>query len=222
MTESDWRVLSQHAGEARLTPYLKATAQDRFAACSLYLWNSSISAAFWETLGHVEVGLRNAIDGQMSQRQTRLRRESHWIFDEHHELGRSDGRRPHTRPYVEVNSAIRRVERNGMPVDAGQVISELPFGFWHQLVSKGQMSIWPDLVGAFPQMRTRSQRPVSNAVGDLRRLRNRIGHHHRIYSLDLNRFFETSRELCGFIDPGFANWLVDNSRVPELLASRPL
>lgn len=33
---------------------------------------------------------------------------------------------------------------------------------------------------------------------------------------------ETSRELCGFIDPGFANWLVDNSRVPELLASRPL
>lgn len=189
----------------------------------LYQWNTELSAAFWESLGHLEVALRNAIDHQMSARHFAKGRPGHWIYDDARELGRGHGKgaAKHAHPYADIDTAIKRVRKNRMPTDPGQIISEISFGFWHQMVSKGQMVLWPDLAGAFPYMKGRGQRTVADKVESLRALRNRIGHHHRIWSLDVAAKYSELLALAGYISPQLASWIDDRSRVRELLARRP-
>jgi hypothetical protein len=122
---------------------------------ALYRWNVEVSGAFWESLAYFEVAIRNAIDDRMRGRQVRFGRPGNWLFDDARELGRdANGAGRHRRPYAEVDEAIRRVRRNGKKIDPGQIISELSFGFWHQMVSRRQMALWPDLASAFPHART--------------------------------------------------------------------
>lgn len=210
-------------GPPRLQHYLDACRGDVEKAIRLYEWNSELSGACWESLGHLEVALRNAIDRQMTMRHSAKGRAGHWIYDDVGELGRGGGKghRRHAYPYVDIDTAIQRVRKNGMPTDPGQIISEVSFGFWHQMVSKGQMVLWPDLAGAFPHMPGRNQRVVADKVESLRGLRNRIGHHHRIWSLDVASKYNQLVALAGYISPELASWIDDRSRVSELLAQRP-
>lgn len=142
-----WAFFELHFGAPRLRHYLIEAGGDVDRAMRLYEWNTDLSAAFWESLGHLEVALRNTIDRQMSMRHAAQGRDGHWIYDDARELGRDRGRPPrrHSYPYVDVNTAINRVRKNGMPTDPGQIISEMSFGFWHQMVSQSQMFLWPDL-----------------------------------------------------------------------------
>jgi hypothetical protein len=50
--------------EARFEPYLAEASGDHERAIVLYVWNARVSAAMFETLHHVEVALRNAIDAR--------------------------------------------------------------------------------------------------------------------------------------------------------------
>lgn len=218
-----WSFHELHFGTARLRHYLDECGENQDLAMQLYEWNTEISAAFWESFTHLEVALRNAIDRQMTVRHITKGRAGHWIFDNARELGRDRGRgsRRHAYPYADIDTAIGRVRKNGMPLDSGQIISEISFGFWHQMVSKSQMFLWPDLVGAFPHMKSRNQALVSAKVESLRSLRNRIGHHHRIWAADLPARFSDLHTLSGYIDPDLETWIEENSRVPTLLTSRP-
>jgi hypothetical protein len=97
----------------------------------------------------------------------------------------------------------------------------LPFGFWHQLVSRRQMFLWPDLAAAFSHAPSRSPVPVRNRLARLRSLRNRIGHHHRISSLDLAARWDDLLTLANWIDPALGIWIESKARVPAVLATRP-
>lgn len=218
-----WQFYVRHFGTERLAHYLNETSGDEERAMRLYRWNSEISAAFWESLGHVEIALRNAIDVQLSKRHRELQRSGHWIFDEARELGRDMGRngRRHAMPYADVDTAVRRVRRNGKPITPDQVISEISFGFWHQMVSRGQMFLWPDLAGAFPGMRGRNQSNVSQKVAALREVRNRIGHHHRIWSIDIDAKYRDLLEVASYIDPSLESWITGQSRIMAQLERRP-
>lgn len=218
-----WELYEHHFGSARLKHYLTESEGDQNRAMLLYEWNADISAAFWESLGYLEVGLRNTIDRQMTSRHQSKGRSGHWIFDEARELGRDNGRgsRRHAYPYSDIDTAISRVRKNRMPLDEGQIISEISFGFWHQMVSKSQMFLWPDLAGSFPYMKGRNQALVSTKVESLRDLRNRIGHHHRIWAIDLPKKFDELTSLASYIDPNFGAWIRDKSLVPARLAKRP-
>ncbi|ROS28363.1 hypothetical protein EDF22_0085 [Rathayibacter sp. PhB127] len=219
---SEWPFYEQHFSSARLRHYLAETEGDLNRARALYEWNVTTSAAFWESLGHLEVGLRNAIDARMALLHRRRDRTGHWVFDDARELGR-DARGPgcHRQPYTDVSIAIGRVRRNGKPIDPGQVISEVSFGFWHQMVSKARIALWPDLAAAFPSAPNRSQATVREPVARLRGLRNRIGHHHRIWSLDLPARYDDLIDVTGYIDPELRNWIHERSRVPSALSARP-
>ena len=52
--------------EARFAPYLEEADGEPEKALALYIWNARISAAAFETLHHVEVILRNAVDAQFA------------------------------------------------------------------------------------------------------------------------------------------------------------
>jgi hypothetical protein len=177
----------------------------------------------WESLGHLEVALRNTIDRQMTVRQIARGRSGHWIYDDGRELGRDRGRSPHRHacPYVDINTAINRVRKHSMPIDPGQITSEISFGFWHQMVSKSQMFVWPDIAAGFHHMPGRRQDAVSDNVGSLRTLRNRIGHRYRIWAIDVTAKYAEVLTLAGYIDPALATWTDDNSRVTAVIAQRP-
>lgn len=217
-----WEFHLKHFSDARLKHYLTAGNGDTSTAIDLYRWNSSISSAFWDSLGHVEVAMRNAIDRRMCAMHSAKGRSGHWIFDDDRELGR-DAREPgvHKYPYLDAHVAIGRVRRNGMPLDPGQVISELSFGFWHQMVSKSQLFLWPDLVAAFPGTPNRRQTTIHDPIARLRAFRNRIGHHHRIWTLDVPGRYADLLTIAQYVDPALSAWIDGCSRARDVLAERP-
>ena len=218
-----WSFFELHFGAPRLRHYLAEAGGDVDRAMRLYEWNTDLSTAFWGPLGHLEVALRNTIDHQMTRAHDGLGRAGHWIYDDARELGRDRGQsaQRHAHPYLEISTAIRRVKKNGMPTDPGQIISEMSFGFWHQMVSKSQNRVWPNLAAGFPYMPGRRQDTVSKIVGSLRTLRNRIGHHHRIFDIDVRTKYEEIQTLAGYINPALATWIDSNSRVMTVITQRP-
>jgi hypothetical protein len=217
-----WSFYEHHFAAARLNHYLAECGNDHATAMKLYDWNTAVSAAFWESLSFLEVALRNAIDREMTIIHAKKGRSGHWIFDDARELGRdAAGRNKHKQPYTDVSTAIGRVRRNSMQISSGQVISELSFGFWHQMVSKGQLFLWPDLVAAFPNSPNRSQATIQDPVSRLRDFRNRIGHHHRIWSIDIAARYADVLLVAGYLDVDLAPWIDSRSRVAHLLAQKP-
>ncbi len=218
----EWALMRRHFSDERLRLYLTETGGDTDAAARLYQWNSHCSAVFWEALGYLEVSLRNALDARMTLRQQVRGGPRHWVFDDVRQLGRdARGQGRHAHPYQDIATAIRRVQANGKPLDPAQIISELPFGFWHQLVARRQMFLWPDLAAAFAHAPTRSPVPVRDRLARMRDLRNRIGHHHRVWSLDLGARWDDLLSLTGWIDPELRDWIETSTDVPAVLAARP-
>jgi hypothetical protein len=218
----NWEFYEHHFGPPRLRHYLSHCDGDVANAMKLYRWNVAISAAFWESLTHLEVAFRNAIDGSMSDRHARLGRSGHWVFDNAHELGRdAQGPKRHRQPFADVEAAKLRVRRKRKALDAGQIISELSFGFWHQMVSQKQMFLWPDLASAFVNAPDRRQATVHDPMSRLRAFRNRIGHHHRIWSEDINARYDDVLNLAGFMDSKLQTFIEDHGRVQMMLQNGP-
>lgn len=218
----NWEFYDQHFGPARLGHYLAFTGGDKPRAMELYRWSAAVSAVFWESFAYFEVAFRNAIDRRMCQRQTQLGRSGHWVFDDARELGRdAGGQGRHRRPYVDIDEARHRVRRNRKGLSSGQIISELSFGFWHQMVSKKQTFLWPDLVSAFPHAPNRNLGTIHDPVSRLRGFRNRIGHHHRVWSEDIAGRYADLLDVSGFLDPALRTFIDRHSRVPMMLAHRP-
>lgn len=217
-----WSWYETRLSTARLAYYLTEVGGDHSKAIALYEWNASVSAAFWEEFSYFEVAFRNALDARMVARHAALGRTGHWIFDDAREFGRdARGVGYHDQPYRDVAEAIRRVRVNRKPTDPGQVISEISFGFWHQLVSKRHLGLWPDLASGFPNAPRRDQTLVREPVARLRDFRNRIGHHHRIWSLDIARCDDDLLTVAGYIDTNLRRWIESTSRMSALLATRP-
>lgn len=217
----EWALMRRHFSDERLRLYLIETGGDTDAAAHLYQWNSHCSAVFWEALGYLEVSLRNALDARMTLRQQVRSGTRHWVFDDARQLGRdARGQGRHAHPYQDIATAIRRVQANGKPLDPAQIISELPFGFWHQLVARRQMFLWPDLAATFAYAPNRSPVPVRDRLARMRDLRNRIGHHHRIWSLDLDARWDDLLTLTGWIDPELRDWIETSTPIPAVLAAR--
>lgn len=215
---SSWAFYERHFARARLQHYLTRTGGDQVAAMELYRWNAAISGAFWQSLAYFEVAFRNALDARMSERHVVLGRSGHWVFDDARELGRdANGPGKHRQPYKDIAESIGRVKRNRKPLSAAQIISELPFGFWHQMVSRRQMFLWPDIAGAFAYAPNRDQATIQDPVKRLREFRNRIGHQHRVWSEDIQARYDDLLSVAGYIDPDLEKFINERSPVPGLL-----
>ena len=166
--------------------------------------------------------MRNLINEKMTLRQHSLGRNNHWIFDDFFELGRSkDSNEPPSQPFKEISDAMRRVRSNRKPMTPDQIISELSFGFWHQMLSKKQLFLWPGLASGFINAPSRSQSYISSLTFEIRNLRNRIGHHHRLDSHSAVFGFQLILQLARAIDEELATWIIEGSRVDELLKNIP-
>lgn len=67
--------------DARFAPYLRICGGNHERAVALYVWNAQVSAVMMETLHHVEVLLRNAIDAQFTPVDGSARPRDSWLED---------------------------------------------------------------------------------------------------------------------------------------------
>ncbi len=89
------------------------------------------------------------------------------------------------------------------------------------MVSQKQKFLWPDLASAFPHAPDRNQATVQDPVRRLREFRNRIGHHHRIWSENPQDRYDDLLAVTGFIDTGLSKFIDQHSRVPMMLSRQP-
>jgi hypothetical protein len=191
-------------------------------AVELYKWDADLSAAFWIDLGHLEVALRNAMSRQLQQRHSTLKLPGSWLDDPTGELGRDlSGEGKHKHPYLKIVEARGRVAENHKDVTAAQIVSETSFGLWHQLMSAKQTNLWPDLARVFPHAPNRRRETVADPVGRLRDLRNRIGHHHQIWTHKCQDRHGDLLLVCEYLDEDLRKWVEEVSLVPQLLCEPP-
>ena len=134
--------LEETISQDRLTSYLAETQGDKTKTFQLYAWNAAISAALYVPLQGLEVTLRNALHGQLTQRfgaQWYDQRTVRTILS------------PRTIERLETTkTAIRH------PVTPSRLVAELSFGFWISLLGPGpkkryEFQLWRSaLRKAFP------------------------------------------------------------------------
>lgn len=223
VNSNNWDFYVRHFSEKRLSPYLRQCDGDVDNAMRLYDWNTQVSSVLWESIGFLEISLRNALDNQLQERQSRLHRDTHWIFDDAGELGRNATNPANSRqPFKSIFEATSRIRAKQKDVTPDRILAELPLGFWHQLVAKQQRFLWPDLASGFPNMPSRSPDLVASKVETVRNLRNRIGHHHKIFQLDIRHIFREITSLAGFIDFRLSDWIGNESRLAQMMDDRPI
>ena len=205
--------LQDQLSPERLSTYVLECSGRLDDAIDLYRWNTAVTGAFWEDIGHLEVGVRNAVDRRLSARHSTLGRAGTWVDDPAREL--TDKSRD------DIDTARRRIRQNRKSVTHGQVVSELSFGFWRFMVSRRLQVLWPDLASGFPHAPNRRRQTVEVPLGRLHDFRNRLAHHQRIWSEPLPGLHTELVSVAGFISPVLSGFIVAGSRVPAILSIRP-
>jgi hypothetical protein len=203
-------------GRPRFQRYLDAKDGCHADAVALYEWNGKISAAFLEILGHVEVLLRNAIDGEFPETDRHVPLSvldaSVWLCD------------PGTltvESRQQVDEAISRLHRERKLPTRDRVIASLSFGFWHGLFSGKYEELWRSTIfRAFPNGNG-SRREIANLVGPILHFRNRVAHHEAIFFSNLERQHARILRLAHVIDLEAERYIARQSRVEELLREKP-
>ena len=154
----------------RLRPYMDDAHGEVHAALGLYERNILWSARLWIGMHLLEVTLRNRVDetlcGFFGQ---------DWLMPERNLL------RP--REIEKVLDAQDTLEKYRKKITRDGIIAELSFGFWVFLFSRKyddrERAFWRKaLYRLFPGQR---RRQVHDKLQDIRKLRNRLAHHERIY-----------------------------------------
>jgi hypothetical protein len=197
---------------ARFAPYIAEADGDHGKAVELYGWNARISAAMFETLHHVEVILRNAVDCQFAPVDAGAAPRETWLEDPAI-LNDASQRR--------VHETIARISREGKTPTRGRVVAGLSFGFWRALFDKKYDGLWVShLYRAFPAG-SGNRAEVAALMSKLVPFRNRLAHHETIMGRPIDTHYEEMLTLAGLIDPDARAWIEWASQVNEVLDARP-
>jgi hypothetical protein len=175
----------------------------------LFILISEISAALWVHIIAFETTLRDFINEKLQR--------IYGVFDwwlVPNLLSRSD--------LKDINYAIRRLNGRQLPISNENVVANLSFSFWVELLSKRyHQKIWMKLVKFFPAYPGRRE-DFYNKAREIRNLRNVIAHHGPILRRDLFRDHAYLHELTALLDPELANEVKRKSRVLDLLLNARL
>lgn len=209
--------LSQWFSEARMSRY------GNIDPAGLYVWNTRVSKAFLEDIGHVEVLLRNFINSRLSKD---ARTQLWWQSDRYPRLG--SFRR-------NVDKVVTRIRETGYEPEPDQIVAGMSLDNWRfLLIPRLEATIWKALIkrdnGGMPHYPGRSRANFETNVELIRFVRNRASHQEPLISAaggqaDIQR-------LCGYlaaidmvassINPKAAAWIAANSRIPSVLVEPPL
>ena len=198
--------------DARFAPYLAEADDNHDLALELYVWNARISSALFETLHHVEVLLRNAIDAQFVPADAGAAPRDTWLEDTAILTLESLQR---------IAETIRRIRRDGRRLTRGHVVAGLSFGFWRALFDKRYDRLWVShLHRAFPHG-SGDRAQIATTMSALVPFHNRIAHHETIILRPIQVHYNELLTLASWIDPAAAEWIVGAARVETVLSARP-
>ena len=221
---------------ARFSTFVDLSWGDRMVATKLYEWTGRLAGALFTDFRHLEIVFRNKVDqALMEYARTHDPDVMSWLDDSwlpDHTNGWDD----------EANKAIGKAREmaRGRNPSHDAVIAQLMFGFW-RYATKGRYeeAFWlPALDGVFTNI------PGANAVErrvtletamiNLNKLRNRIAHHEPICKpwkrrtqggvelvLSVDDVYRDLEDVLRWCDPSSSVHFLKQSRVPELLATRP-
>jgi len=213
-------------GSPRFARYTGAAGGDEPVALRLYQWNAQMAAAALVDVGHFEVALRNAYDGQLSARFPQ------WAVDPssplfHQVQGRGPTRDEQRRMNQRSRDELERARRGlGSRPSHGQVVASVSFGFWAQMTHRQRTpTFWaPMLRSAFPEQAQVARGQVHQLVGNVVRFRNRLAHNEPVFSsaTGLAHRLGELTTLFRMIHLQAAAWTQRQSSVPALLAECPV
>jgi hypothetical protein len=175
----------------------------------LFILISEISAALWVHIMAFETTLRDFI----SENLQRIYGVINWWLVPNL-LSRSD--------LKDINYSIKRLNGRQLPISNENIVANLSFSFWVELLSKRyHQKIWMKLVKFFPAYPGRRE-DFYNKAREIRNLRNVIAHHGPILRRDLFRDHAYLHELTALLDPELANEVKRKSRVLDLLLNARL
>lgn len=204
-----------HLGVARLRDYLELASGDTENALAIYRWNSKVSSSLFEVLAVVEISLRTALDRSMQMQFTGVQ---DWLMD-----FSDPGVGLNVITQSKISAATNRIRKRGLQPTHELVLSELNFGFWTYLLARNYESVlWtPALRHAFPGLEPANRAVAFQSVLRLRRLRNLIAHHEPIYARDLHHDLNEALIFLSWLSPQLSQWVQEDERVSQLMASRP-
>ncbi|OMH24970.1 hypothetical protein BKD30_06890 [Tersicoccus phoenicis] len=200
--------------EAQLSRWVSTERLNRYRATGrpvvpLYLWNAETSAACFESIGHVEVLLRNVIHRQLAAHSGGER----WYLDRQYRLT--------SRAQDDVSTARFRARTQNGIESPGKVVAELTFGFWRFLLTRRyQTTIWPRISPGFAGVAShrRHRAELESAVKRIHVLRNRVAHHEPIFHLPIRNRLDDMLLVARYVDGDAERMLQESSRVDLVLA----
>ena len=167
----DLALLVQCLSHKRLRPYLKEADNDLLEALNLYEHNVLWSARLWVIMHFFEITLRNRVDKALSGYYG-----PDWILPERALL--------RSREIERVIDAQETLAKQKKIVTRDGIIAELSLGFWVFLFSRKyddrERAFWRRaLYRLFPG---KSRKNMHKDLEKIRKLRNRLAHHERIYN----------------------------------------
>lgn len=196
--------------EPRFGAYLYKGGGDVEYALSLYLYNARLAKAFLYPLHVVEVTLRNAIDQYLVSRHGMK-----WP----HEVAFRDGV---LSDFGRAN-LDKAVTRAGDGASRGQIVSELTFDFWSNLLRPEYHTLWrTGLNIVLPNVRRGTGRhEVQNLAKSINRFRNRVAHHEPILDQNVGDVQKSILELIALRCVETAAWTKHHSTVATVMRTRP-
>lgn len=239
-----------HLSAARLRPYF-AAAGSLSGAMRLYRWNLELSGAIHESLGIVEVTMRNSIDAQLQiWNQARPAAVgtalygTNWVERPARPLEgllnpRGRGGRPPKSTYESAreraikDSNLRDPShpRHAAAPNHDDIVAHITFGTWVKLLPSrrdSQGRIEPSgqrglWVNALRHSFPHHPDPlvIHHWANRLHLLRNRIAHVEPLIATDVMRYHRSAARLLRAIDPAMGDWYAGISRIPEVYRRRP-
>lgn len=240
MQASTYQALLNALGPARLARYLAASRNDPVQAMALYRWNASLSGALFQSMGLLEVTLRNAIDEQLQLWNVANGHSSSWLQDPAGGLARLLGKGTTHDTHRKLHDDVLRSRRDphhpryGQPISHDDLLAQTNFGQWSHLLPRraelmrmttARNRIWvAQLHAAFPHSQHTGLLAgvvIQERADAARQLRNRIAHQEPLIHLDISKAWRSSILLIQAIDPVVASYYAGTSKVPQILKARP-
>ncbi|MGL3805390.1 hypothetical protein ACSYDW_04775 [Paeniglutamicibacter sp. R2-26] len=189
--QPDLEVLKRLLTAERLSSYDPGHGEDLVRILHLYESNMRAAAAVMHTMGMIEVLVRNALDMALARWWEQEEPTQDWLRSRH-----LDGK-----AMLDVSKAVSRHKPASTNPSHGQIIAELPFGFWRFLVSKRYLTtLWiPAAHRGFPYLEGRMHErraALEAALKSLNLVRNRAAHNEPIHRRNLMDDLETAIEVA--------------------------
>lgn len=190
MSHIDFTLLEGFVSTERLGTYLRLAGNDREKAANLYLENLNQCQVFHTRLHWLEIGLRNAMNRQLS---TRFGRQ--WYDNASVRLG--------TIEQQQIQKAKDTLVRDRKPLNNPDIVAAMNFGLWVNLFNKPYENLWRIcLRKAFPNCPTTlTRKQFREKLHPILRLRNRIAHYEPILYHDLAQAKQDIVDIIRWIEP---------------------